>query len=71
MPEMEEKEKYRVTCIQGNGYHCGCCRAEENEYEDFDDLDSAMSLVKRIEEDPDMDASLIDLIKFTAIKAKK
>jgi len=68
---MEEKEKYRVTYLQGNGYHCMCCRAEENKYEDFDDLDSAMSLVKRIEEDRDMDASLIDLIKFTTIKTKK
>lgn len=39
----------RITYIQGNGYHCSCCRNEWTNYEDFDTIEQAANWLTDLE----------------------
>ena len=40
---------YRITYIQGNGYHCNCCRQSWTHTEDFDTKEEVIEWLNELE----------------------
>lgn len=45
----EQEVTYRVIYVEGNGYACGCCRREQEEYEEFLSLEEAIDFAAKQE----------------------